>query len=350
MPGEKKEETQETEVKLDAANQEVLDYVAGEEAEADRILAEALGKEPEKKEEPAKMTVEDPATGLPQKKEEEVVAPAKVEEKPPVKKEEEDPTKDLTVENAAARIKATRTKMMESNKTANDAQALSEKLEKENAELRALVDKKATGVEEVAGLEKKEDPPEPTELDKSLENLQKEYPELAEPLVQILNQNQAENKLLRDKLDSLETKEVERADLSAKEVEDRHYNSIEEAHPDFEEISQEPLLDQWIEGLTPVEKAGATMIRKQGSSVEVVDLLTKFKKANGYPAPTTKKVNSKLAKAKQLATPSFGKTKEVNITTEEVEFTQEEIHSWSEKEWAEKEHLVDAALTKRSVT
>jgi len=350
MPGEiNKDEKQE--LKLDAANQEVLDYANSEEAEADRILAEATGQEPEKEsekkaEEPVK--AEGDTKGLPEKKEE----PVKAEGKPSEKKKEaeaepEDFTKDLTTENADKRIKAARTKMMESNKTANAAIAETERVKKENVALQALVDEKMAVVpEQTKEPEKKE---EPDELEKSLEALKSEYPEIADPVLKVLHKTREENRVLKERMDGFDAKEVQREEATVKSAEDVHYNSIAEAHPDFEEISAEPLLDQWINELPAIEKAGAQAIRKDGSTSDVIALLTKFKEANGYEVPTKEKepkVKSKLEKAKEQATPSFKKAKEVNTKSEEVQFTQEQIHNMTEKEWEENEPAIDEALKK----
>jgi hypothetical protein len=353
MPGEiKKDEQKQPEVNLSAADREVIDFAAKEEAEADRILAEALGQAPKKKDEP----------------QEPVKEPEKIEVKEPENKPEpkeplddnkglnpkvdEDLLADLTVDNAKKRISAAQAKMHESNKMAKTATEEATNLVKENADLRALVEQAATQEPAKAP---EGTAPEPTatvesdeEVEKSLETLRQEYPEIAEPMVKLLHKQQTQNKILTDKLNGIESREQKR-DADAKQVADNaHLTAISTAHPDFREISAEPLLDEWINALPVMEKIGAQAIRKDGDTNDVIELLTTFKKANGYvlpdPTPEADKVDSKLEKAKKMATPSLRKAKEVNITDKKVKFTQDEISKWSEAEWAANEAAVDEAL------
>lgn len=349
MPGQKevKKEAKPEEIKLDEANKEVLNYAASEEAEADRILAEATGRQTQK---------EGPGPGgekdLKGEKD-----PKKVEDKinEPAPESggenEEDLTKNLTVENAEKRISSAQKKMHESNKSAKDAIHEAEQLKKENADLRALVDKEAT-----AATEKKEETlpeaegvgPEMDEVETSLEALKAEYPEIADPILKVLQASRQENNALKGRIDKLDAREVERESQAKKSVEDAHISAIAEAHPDYAEISREPLLNDWIDGLPAVERAGAQAIQKNGSTSDVIELLTNFKRANGYQLPAEKsettKANSKVEKARKLATPSFGKAKGVNTETRQIKFTQQQIHEMSDEEFRRREPEIDAAM------
>jgi len=337
---------------VDSANQEVLDYSIKEDAEADRLFYEAQGLQAD-----GKTPLDEDAPAI---EAEEVEAKAETKEtegKPlaeVIKKEEpkeDDLTVDLTVENADKRISSAQKKMHESNKTAKDAIDETNKLRKENEDLRRLVDDAAT---EAPGTETAKAPDpivvEQTveEVDEDLEKLRGEYPEIAEPMIKMMQKQNAENKALKDRLDKQDERNKQ-SDKDAKETkENAHYNAIAEVHPDFNEISQEPLLDDWINGLDPIERVGAEAIRNGGKTKDVIALLTKFKKANGYKVPgeTPKDTpNTKIAKAKTHVTPQFNKAKEVNTQDRQIKFTQEQISKWTDKEWAENEAAVDEAMS-----
>ncbi|GAG49334.1 unnamed protein product, partial [marine sediment metagenome] len=234
-------------------------------------------------------------------------------------------TVDLTVENADKRISSAQKKMHESNKSAKDALTETDRLRKENEDLRKIMDAKVT---ESPKDPAKTDPvvPEQTdaEVDADLETLRKEYPEIAEPIIKMMHKQQSENQALKERLDKQDERNTQ-SDKDAKVTqENAHYNAIAEVHPDFNEISQEPLLDDWIEGLDSIERAGAESIRNGGKTKDVIALLTKFKKANGYKVPGEEKPNpkdktdSKLDKAKKHQTPQFNKAKEVNTEDKQI--------------------------------
>ncbi len=360
MPGEQKktEEPKEVEPQLSAADKEVLDYAAAEEAEADRIFNEMNGIKPDETKEPVK---EEPKVAVKEEPKVEVKEPVVEVPKEAVKPDEtkglnpgtdDDLAAGLTVENAKKRISAAQNKMHESNKMAKTSTEEATRLVKENADLKALIEQAATTPEEKPPEKKVEKPTETDdEIEANIEAIKTEYPEIGAPMLELLRRQQTQNKYLTDKLDSIEVREQKR-EADAKTLADNtHLSAIHKAHPDYKEISVEPLFDEWIDGLPAIERVGAQAIRKDGDTSDVIDLLTTFKKANGYTAPDVVEeepkpatVDSKLDKARKMATPSFKKTKEVNIADKKVKFTQSQIAGWTEKEWAENEAAVDAAM------
>jgi hypothetical protein len=355
MPGEIKKTEQET-VQLSAADQQVIDYAAKEEAEADRILEEAFGQgkppegedKPEEAKEAVKAEKEEP-------KKAEKEGEGTDENKGLNPKTDEELLAELTVENAKKRISAAQSKMHETNKELNTLKNSSTeeatRLAKENAELRLLIEQASTTPE--ADRAKAEQTPDATvqadgEIEKSIEAIKAEYPEIGEPMIQLLNRQQAQNKILTDKLNGIEDREVKREAAAKETADNAHLTAVADAHPDYLEIANEPLLDEWIGKLPVMERIGARAIRKGGETNDVIELLTTFKKENGYTLPDKEPektpADSKIEKAKKMSTPSFKKAKEVNMVNKKVKFTQEEISKWTEKEWAANEHLVDAAL------
>ncbi len=374
MPGEKKvEETKAEEVVLNEADREVLDYAKQEEAEADRILAEATGQTVEKKEDDKKAggDPENSEKNAEKKPGEEKKEPGKAEaqetglnteEKKDDKKTEdpEDLTKDLTVENAQNRIGAAQRKMHEETKRANTAAKEITRLQTEAEDLKALIDKRVTeepgdSKEATKEPEKKEVVQTDSEVEESLQALEDEYPEIAKPMKEMLLNQRKEVQVLKDKIEVMDKKEADKEKAAVATAESEHKDKIAAAHSDYVEVSQDPLFDEWINGLPAIEKAGAQLIRQNGTTQEVIELLTSYKKANGYELPDTKepeekpgakKVDSKLEEARKHSNPSFKKAKDVNMQDKQIKFTQEEINKWSDKEWNEREAEVDDALSK----
>lgn len=370
MAGEKSAVKEvEQEVPANAAGREVLEYVNQQEKEADEAFAAAQGIDPEKEAEAGKETDEeaDEETGIgkSQAPDDKEVKDKEVKDKEPETKDKvaegdkaaDDLTTGLNTENAQKRIAAAQKQMHSSNQRAVSAEGERDRLQEENEALQAQIKTGALTPEKKAGqVEAKKDEAvkvDDDELTKSLSELEQEYPEIAKPMLKMMAKQDAENKALTVKLDTLEQSEVTRV-AEAKTVKtNTHVAAIAAAHSDYEEISNEPLLDQWIEELDPIQRAGARSIRKGGSTEDVIALLTKFKLVNGYEVTadsqkdTSKnKGNSKLDKAKKAANPSFNKSKDVNINDGQVLFTREQIDAMSPQEFAENEPAIDAAMAK----
>ena len=269
-------------------------------------------------------------------------------------------TKGLDTGNASQRISAAQNKMHDSNKRANTAEGEVERLELEKTDLLKKLEERSAetpakaGAEAEPGKEEKKEQPSDDELQASLIELEQEYPEIAKPMLKMMAKQNAENKKLEDKVEALTAKDKARDDEVKITKEDEHYNAIAKVHSDFDEISKEPLLDEWIGGLPAIEKAGAQAIRKNGSTQDVIELLTSFKKANGYELPAkeekeetpAKKSNSKLDKAKKAGNPSFNKAKDVNIKDGEILFTRQQIDNMTQEEYNKNEPAIDDAMSK----
>ncbi len=350
---------------VDDANKNVIDFAVKEDAEADRIFYEhqglqadgitPLGEEIPKEDKPEgepEVKPEVKPEGEPKTEDLEKGMPKKEEKPEGEPKTEDDLTKDLTTENANKRISAAQNKMHTSNKTAKEAVEKQNSLQKENDDLRKIIDEKtAKDPDQTEDGKTKEKEQTPDEVDSDLEKLRVEYPEIAEPMIKMMQKQNAENKVLRDRLDIVDEREIKRETDAETTKQNTHLDAIKKAHPDFHEISQEPLLDEWIEGLPAMERVGAKAIKSGGSTPDVISLLTTFKEANGYKVPsktedktTVIKADSKLNKAKKQVTPQFNKAKEINTQDKQIRFTQEQISKWSEKEWAKNEKAVDEAM------
>lgn len=355
----------EQEVPPHEAGREVLSYVQQQEKEADELFAEVHGvEEPEKKDEgDAKDAVEETEKKAedkePEKKDDEEPADKELEGKDKVADGDDDLTKGLNTENATKRISAAQNKMHDSNARAKTAEEEKSKLQTENEALLKKLEEKSTAPAAAAAepgkeAEAKEAPKsDDDELQASLDELSQEYPEIAKPMLKMMAKQEVENKRLTEKVDNLEAKEVKReADVKTEKL-NGHLKAISDVHKDFKEISEEPLLDEWIEGLPVMERAGAQAIRQGGSTDDVIELLTTFKKANGYELPAAskedtpeKKGNSKIDKAKSKANPSFNKAKDVNIAEGKAPFTRIQINAMSMEEYAKNEPAIDDAMSK----
>ncbi len=351
----------EQEVPPNAAGREVLNYVNQQEKEADEAFKEAQGIAPEedgdnKNEQEAEKKAEDEEQGKPDGKE--------VKDKEPEHKDkvaEDDKPGDLTTglntENAEKRIRASQKQMHDSNKRAVSAEGERDRLKEENEALqRKIYSMPETPAAKEPSVEIKEAEPakaDDDDLAKSLAELEQEYPEIAKPMLKMMARQDADNKALKNQVSELQESEKTRiADVKTAKTND-HLSAIADVHSDYEEISKEPLLDEWINSLPPIERAGAKAIKTNGSTAEVISLLTTFKQANGYELPadskgdiSENKGNSKLDKAKKATNPSFNKTKDVNLQDGQVVFTRKQIENMSPKEFADNESAIDLAMSK----
>lgn len=354
----------EQEVPPNAAGREVLSYVQQLEKEADEDFAAAHGVDPEAEEtDDDKKSVEEGDKKVESEEPEKVVDKEPedkgLEGKDKVAEGDDDLTKGLNTENATLRIKAAQNKMHDSNTRAKTAEEEAGKLKTERDSLLKKLEEKpslpAAKTEEAGKEPEAKDAPKTNddELQASLDDLAQEYPEIAKPMLKMMARQDVENKALRDQVSVLQESEKTRVAEAKTEKTSSHLSAIASAHSDYKEISEEPLLDEWINGLPEVEKAGAQAIRKDGTTQAVIELLTMFKRANGYELPAKskddipeKKGNPKIEKAKAKANPSFNKSKDVNIQDGQVEFTRQEIDAMSPAEFAEKEPAIDLAMSK----
>jgi hypothetical protein len=239
--------------------------------------------------------------------------------------------------------------MHDSNKRAKTAEDEQDRLKKENEGLRALAEKAATEEPETPAAPKADAEEKPAESDdeveKSLESLRQEYPEIAEPMIKMMHRQEKANDALRATIGTLKANDDKR-EADAKEVKDNeHYNAIARVHKDVDEILVEPLLDIWIDDLPALERAGAKAIRDNGSTEDVIELITNFKEANGYEVPAPPKGDSKLNKAKKLTNPSFRKSKGNTMQKgKKMKFTNEQIGKMTQEEYDANEPAIDAAL------
>lgn len=358
--------TKEQEVPPHEAGREVLSYVQQQEKEADDAYAAAQGIDPEEEADDKKDEQEAEKNAEAEKTDDKEVEDKGLETKDKVAKDDkgdkgdEDLTKGLSTENAQKRIAAAQKQMHSSNQRAASAEGERDRLKEDNEALQEQI--KAGG----STLEKEADQSEAKkgeavkvdddELQKILTDLDQEYPEIAKPMLKMMAKQEAENNILKGQVAELQEGEKTRV-AEAKTVKaNTHVAAIAAAHSDYEEISNEPLLDQWIEELDPIQRAGARAIRKGGSTEDVIALLTNFKQSNGYEVTadskkdtSEKKSNSKLDRAKQAANPSFNKSKDVNIQDGQTLFTRQQIDAMSPEEFAKNEPAIDAAMAKRLV-
>jgi hypothetical protein len=348
----------EQEVPPHAAGREVLSYVERLEKEADADFAAAHGAEETPEEITAREEEEAKAAEDEEKKAEKVVDKEDkgLAGKETVPADDGDLTKGLNTENAVKRISAAQNKMHDSNSRAKTAEEQTSKLQEENASLLKKLEAKSTAPTE-AGAEKPDEvkkavAPAEDELQKSLDELALEYPEIAKPMLKMMARQEVENKKLSEQVATLQENEVTRVKDAKTEKTNTHITAISDVHPDYAEISEDPLLDEWVNGLPEMEKAGAQAIRAGGSTKAVIEFLTRFKQANGYELPAASKEdtpkkpgNSKLDKAKKAGNPSFNKAKDVNFKEGQAPFSRREIDAMSMAEYAKNEPAIDEAMS-----
>lgn len=76
-----------------------------------------------------------------------------------------------------------------------------------------------------------------------------------------------------------------------------HFNAIEAAHPDFEEVAESPEFAQYLENLPEDQKAEAQRIATSGTAKEVIGLLNGFKAAHKQDQAATSTVDDEAMAA-----------------------------------------------------
>lgn len=100
----------------------------------------------------------------------------------------------------------------------------------------------------------------------------------------------------------IQAKEAQASNLS-------HYDAIHEAHPDAASIAQSKELTDWIESQPSFARAGYSQALAAGTTEQVIELFTEFKKATGAPQTAAAAVGAAQADPKAAAQAVIAKAK-----------------------------------------
>jgi len=171
------------------------------------------------------------------------------------------------------------------------------------------------------------------EVNVDLSEITKDYPELVKPLQQYVDAsiNQVEHKLNQAEA---KLSKVQKAESDAK-----HFQEIEETHPDYRSVASSEDFTVWLERQTGMWRGVAST----GEPADVVALLSKYKSDIGFK--TTKNVSkANLAeKAKQAVEPNLPKARKQKLGGKKKIWTRTEIKRLKNADFEKHEKAIDQA-------
>lgn len=203
-----------------------------------------------------------------------------------------------------------------------NAQSRMTKATQEASELRRQVSELRAQIEELSA--KIATVPED---DEDLRTLAEEYPDIASPILRKIEAVQEQVNKSRQQLE-----EERQADVLK-----RHFDTIRGAHPDFDEIVTSDEFEGWLSNQSPAWRR----IGESGTAEEVVDLLARYKTANGN-AP--QQPESSLEKARKLAEPSLPRARKPDQNANQKIWTRREIELMPLDEFEKRQAEIDQAL------
>lgn len=163
-----------------------------------------------------------------------------------------------------------------------------------------------------------------------LEDLKKEYPDIANPLIDKINA--LEEQISRSTTDLKEDSMVREQEV--------HVQKIKEKHPDVDVIHDSEDFQGWLERQTAVWKR----VAKEGTSDEVVELLDSYKKEMGMIEEPSETKKEKVARAKAKAEPKLPKARQSQLKgVNKRIWTRKEIGEMSMADFEKNEADIDKA-------
>ena len=284
------------------------------EQEADELLKQMM----EQNEEPAQ-------TDTPPAPEDEENTPAELadtvedgEEIVPQEEDRGDPDPDdgnddlqKQVRLAEERIKNAQSRMTKATQEAADLRKEIMALRQQNAEL-------GTQLVEVSV--------EKNVAKETLDNLREEYPDFAVPILDEIGDIRAELNQYRTQVDA------EKSQNTLQE----HFSTIEQSHPDMNDIVTSDDFAGWLERQSPVWQR----VAQDGSAHEVVELLSKYKET--FDTQPQQPV-SKVDRARKVAEPTLPKARRPDPNSGKRIWTREEITRMPLDEFEKRSAEIDQA-------
>tara|TARA_B100001093_G_scaffold139224_2_gene131776 strand:+ start:2367 stop:3269 length:903 start_codon:yes stop_codon:yes gene_type:complete len=212
---------------------------------------------------------------------------------------------DLALKKADERYRNAQKKMTQATQESADLRRL---LEETNAELKNL---KRQLVEKDVDLEK-------------LKAVREEYPDLAGPILDMVDKTQAQ---VAEQNEELEQLRQMRQQEEVNAAQAAHMARIREAHPDLDEIIQ---TGDWADWLESQDAAVHEWVRA-GSSNDITAVLDKFKSDMGFGQPTPQE--RALEKAKAAAEPKLPKSRKPDTGAGQKVWSAADISKMSLKDF-----------------
>lgn len=162
--------------------------------------------------------------------------------------------------------------------------------------------------------------------DDELRTLSEEYPDIALPLLKKLSKLEDTVKQYRTQVDT------EKSQNTLQE----HFSTIEQSHPDMNDIVTSDDFAGWLERQSPVWQR----VAQDGSAHEVVDLLNRYKET--FDTQPQQPV-SKVEKARKVAEPTLPKARRPDPNSGKRIWTREEITRMPLDEFEKRSAEIDQA-------
>ena len=162
--------------------------------------------------------------------------------------------------------------------------------------------------------------------DDELRTLSEEYPDIALPLLKKLSKLEDTVKQYRTQVDT------EKSQNTLQE----HFSTIEQSHPDMNDIVTSDDFAGWIERQSPVWQR----VAQDGSAQEVVELLSKYKET--FDTQPQQPV-SKVDRARKVAEPTLPKARRPDPNSGKRIWTREEITRMPLDEFEKRSAEIDQA-------
>lgn len=224
-----------------------------------------------------------------------------------------------------------------------NAQARMTKATQEAAELRRKVESLEREVE-TAKKEAAEKPSAEPE-DKDLSQLMEDYPDVVGPLVRSIQELKSQLSETRETISSRD----EESSLQ------KHFDAIASEHADWREVTQSDDFVGWLERQTPTWQR----IAREGTSAEVVDLLSRYKKDMGLDSPLDEgepeprrreeRRQRRVEQARKVAEPRMPRARKPDANAGKKVWSMSEISRMPLDQFREHEAEIDQALAEGRV-
>lgn len=141
------------------------------------------------------------------------------------------------------------------------------------------------------------------ETPQEIQELYELYPDIAKAVDKMI---ETRTKSVQKSVeDTTESKSLQLQQAVQSLAQQNFVNKVMSIHPDMPQIMQTRALHTWVDGLDPIQKAGANYIMQYGSADDIVNLVSKYKSSSKSTTTTTQPTESIVEKVKNaISVPS----------------------------------------------
>ena len=131
-----------------------------------------------------------------------------------------------------------------------------------------------------------------TETPQEVQELYELYPDIAKAVDKMIDSRT--KSVQKSVEDTTESKSLQLQQAVQTLAQQNFVNKVISIHPDMPQIMQTRALHTWVDGLDPIQKAGASYIMQYGSADDIIGLVSQYKTATSKPANTTTQTKEDL--------------------------------------------------------